>query len=168
MCCQLRTKIYHSALFSDPLLLVHLLLGSWKYTYGLIMDGNFKAEHLHDWKAEDQVWLMDGLGFMVSWVEQDLSFCNKYSARGDPPTVSDSNSTHVTYYFMKWSSCNNHHAVNQANASHRNLEASSIGGTACVWHGYFVPHSTVDFQKGERWVNCITCVISELTLPQAN
>ena len=33
------------------------------------MDGNFKAEHLHDQKAEDQVWLMDGLGFMVSQAE---------------------------------------------------------------------------------------------------
>ena len=33
------------------------------------MDGNFKAEHLHDRKAEDQVWLMDGLGFMVSRAE---------------------------------------------------------------------------------------------------
>ena len=33
------------------------------------MDGNFKAEHLHDRKAKDQVWLMDGLGFMVSQAE---------------------------------------------------------------------------------------------------
>ena len=30
------------------------------------MDGNFKAEHLHDWNSDDQVSLMDGLGFMVS------------------------------------------------------------------------------------------------------
>ena len=69
MCFQLQVKIYHSALFSDPLLLVHWLLGSWKYTCGLIMDDNFKAENLHDQKAEDQDWLMDGLGFMVSEAE---------------------------------------------------------------------------------------------------
>lgn len=30
------------------------------------MDGNFKAEHLRDKRAEDQVWLVDGLGFMVT------------------------------------------------------------------------------------------------------
>jgi len=30
------------------------------------MDGNFKAEHLKDEQEDDQVWLMDGLGFMVS------------------------------------------------------------------------------------------------------
>ena len=30
------------------------------------MDGNFKAEHLHDRNSDNQVSLMDGLGFMVS------------------------------------------------------------------------------------------------------
>jgi hypothetical protein len=31
------------------------------------MDGNFKAEHLHDKNPQDQVWLMmDGLGYMVA------------------------------------------------------------------------------------------------------
>ena len=29
------------------------------------MDGNLKAEHLPDWRLGDQVWLMDGLGYMV-------------------------------------------------------------------------------------------------------
>lgn len=30
------------------------------------MDGNFKADHLHDKRPEDQVWIMDGRGFQVS------------------------------------------------------------------------------------------------------
>ena len=29
------------------------------------MDGNFKAEHLPDRHPGDQVWLMDGQGYMV-------------------------------------------------------------------------------------------------------
>ncbi|KAI5998479.1 hypothetical protein EDC04DRAFT_2872174 [Pisolithus marmoratus] len=29
-------------------------------------------------------------------------------------------------------------------------EVRGIGATACAWHGCFVPHSVVDFQKGER------------------
>lgn len=33
------------------------------------MDGNFKAEHLQDRKADNQVWLMDGHGFAVSHAE---------------------------------------------------------------------------------------------------
>ncbi|KAG1813484.1 hypothetical protein DFJ58DRAFT_850669 [Suillus subalutaceus] len=40
--------------------------------------------------------------------------------------------------------------VNQANASRHKLEATGIGGCACAHHGCFVPHSIVDFQKGER------------------
>jgi hypothetical protein len=38
---------------------------SWKYTRSFVMDGNFKAEHLHPIKPFDEVWLSDGLGFMV-------------------------------------------------------------------------------------------------------
>lgn len=30
------------------------------------MDGNFKAEHMHDKSPADQVYLMDGRGYMVS------------------------------------------------------------------------------------------------------
>ncbi|KIK72083.1 hypothetical protein PAXRUDRAFT_181330, partial [Paxillus rubicundulus Ve08.2h10] len=41
-------------------------LSNWKYNWMLIMDGNFKAEHLYDRQTDRQVWLMDGLGFMVS------------------------------------------------------------------------------------------------------
>ncbi|KAG1721118.1 hypothetical protein EDB19DRAFT_2029710 [Suillus lakei] len=51
------------------------------------------------------------------------------------------------------SDCNNHRAVNQANASRQRLEATGIGGCACARHGCFVPHSMVDFQKGERQMN---------------
>ncbi|KAG1866912.1 hypothetical protein F4604DRAFT_1505302, partial [Suillus subluteus] len=51
------------------------------------------------------------------------------------------------------SDCNNYRAVNQANTSHHKLEATGIGGCACARHGCFVPHSMVDFQKGERQMN---------------
>ncbi|KIK73816.1 hypothetical protein PAXRUDRAFT_77363, partial [Paxillus rubicundulus Ve08.2h10] len=40
-------------------------LSNWKYNWMLIMDGNFKAD-LYDRQTDRQVWLMDGLGFMVS------------------------------------------------------------------------------------------------------
>ena len=47
------------------------------------MDGNFKAKHLHDQKAKDQVWLMDGLGFMVSRAE----YKTYHSATNTPQEV---------------------------------------------------------------------------------
>ncbi|KAG1818960.1 hypothetical protein DFJ58DRAFT_850222 [Suillus subalutaceus] len=50
------------------------------------------------------------------------------------------------------SSCSNHRAVNAANISRSNLRATGVGATACARHGCFVPHSIVDFQKGEKRV----------------
>ncbi|KAG1851392.1 hypothetical protein F4604DRAFT_1507324, partial [Suillus subluteus] len=42
------------------------------------------------------------------------------------------------------SKCNNHRAVNQANASHHRLEATGIGRCACAIHGCFVPHAMMN------------------------
>ncbi|KAG1841465.1 hypothetical protein C8R48DRAFT_751179 [Suillus tomentosus] len=98
----------------------------WLYGHSLVMDGNFKAKHLHPTNADDEVWLMDGLGFMVG------------------RNATDS---------MQRSECNNHWVVNQANASRHKLEATGIGRCACARHRCFVPHSMVDFQKGERQMN---------------
>ncbi|KIK73380.1 hypothetical protein PAXRUDRAFT_178597, partial [Paxillus rubicundulus Ve08.2h10] len=57
---------------------------------------------------------------------------------------------HALMFRKKQSACNNHRAVNQANSLCTRLEATGIGATACACHGCFVPHSVVDFQKGER------------------
>ncbi|KAG1722601.1 uncharacterized protein EDB91DRAFT_1255997 [Suillus paluster] len=105
-----------------------------KYTRSYVMDGNFKAEHLHPKNLEDEVWLTDGLGFMVGNARY------KGHLEGAKDTI-------------ERSSCNNHRAVNQANASWHKLETTGIGGCACARHGCFVPHSMVDFQKGERQMN---------------
>jgi len=107
---------------------------SWLMTRYLVMDGNFKAKHMHPVNPSDEVSLMDGLGFMVSddRYKSHLAIARDHVQRSD---------------------CNNHRAVNQANASRQRLEATGIGGCACARHGCFVPHSMVDFQKGERFVH---------------
>ncbi|KAG1723451.1 hypothetical protein EDB19DRAFT_1898080 [Suillus lakei] len=107
---------------------------SWIYSRSLVMDGNFKAEHLHAVNPINEVSLMDGHGFMVG--------DSKYKAH--LAQVKDA---------IQRSECNNHHMVNQANASHHQLEATGIGGCACARHGCFIPHAMVDFQKGERQMN---------------
>ncbi|KAG1738640.1 uncharacterized protein EDB91DRAFT_1237709 [Suillus paluster] len=107
---------------------------SWLITRSLVMDGNFKAEHMHPVNPSDEVSLMDGLAFMVS----DERYKSHLSIAQDHVQKSD---------------CNNHQAVNQANASRQRLEATGIGGCACARHGCFVPHSMVDFQRGERQMN---------------
>ncbi|KAI5986651.1 hypothetical protein EDD15DRAFT_2373117 [Pisolithus albus] len=109
-------------------------LDDWKYTRAVVMDGNFKAEHMHERRPDDQVWLMDGRGFMVR----------------NPPYQAYLKATpHIT----EKSSCNNHKVISQASASHGKLNSTGVGATACAWHGCFYPHSVVDFQKGERQLN---------------
>ncbi|KAG2047683.1 hypothetical protein BDR06DRAFT_1029451 [Suillus hirtellus] len=53
---------------------------SWLYAQSLVMDSNFKAEHLHPTHLEDEVWLTDGQCFMahlaiakdIHWVNESL------------------------------------------------------------------------------------------------
>ncbi|KAG0692273.1 hypothetical protein DFH29DRAFT_985846 [Suillus ampliporus] len=126
--------------FAGPLLPLHVLspginvtlptqddetTPGWLYSCSLVMDGNFKAEHLHPAHPEDEVWLTDGQSFMVARA--------RYQAHLGMPRISAQR------------------AVNQANASWHKLEATGIGGCACARHGCFVPNSMVDFQKGERY-----------------
>ncbi|KIK71799.1 hypothetical protein PAXRUDRAFT_22816 [Paxillus rubicundulus Ve08.2h10] len=84
------------------------------------MDGNFKAEHMHDKKLDDQVFLMNGMGYMVGWKK----YHDYLKAAKDTPKRSD---------------CNNHRAVNQANAHRHELEATRIGG--CVNMDYALSHA---------------------------
>ncbi|KAG1888830.1 hypothetical protein F4604DRAFT_1915893 [Suillus subluteus] len=107
---------------------------AWLYLRSLVMDGNFKAKHMFPANPTDEVALTDGLGFMVGNGRYKLHLTEAQD-------------------IVHRSDCNNHRAVNQANASHHKLEATGIGGCACARHGCFVPHSMVDFQKEERQMN---------------
>ncbi|KIN95757.1 hypothetical protein M404DRAFT_165012, partial [Pisolithus tinctorius Marx 270] len=109
-------------------------LDHWQFTHTVVMDGNFKAEHMHERKSEDQVRLMDGLGYMVT-----------------NPNYADY--LKATPHIVEKSTCNNHRAISQANAARGKLHATGIGATACAWHGCFYLHCVVDFQKGERQLN---------------
>ncbi|KAG1867096.1 hypothetical protein C8R48DRAFT_747493 [Suillus tomentosus] len=93
-----------------------LLDPSWKYTRSFVMDRNFKAEHLHPIKPFDEVWLSDGLGFMVGKDRYKMHLAEAADT-------------------VEKSSCNNHRAVNQANAARHKLESTGIGGVACARHG---------------------------------
>ena len=43
-------------------------------------------------------------------------------------------------------------AVTEANTNRQILESTGLSAAACAQHGCFIPHSIVDFQKGERLV----------------
>ncbi|KAI5980405.1 hypothetical protein F5J12DRAFT_789308 [Pisolithus orientalis] len=100
----------------------------------LVMDGNFKAEHMHPKDAGSKAWLMDGKGYMVT----SQPYKEYLSGTKNVVEILD---------------CSNHQAVNQANANWQQLTSTGIGGCACAWHGCFVLHAMVDFQKGKQQVN---------------
>ncbi|KAI6006503.1 hypothetical protein F5J12DRAFT_782792 [Pisolithus orientalis] len=106
----------------------------WTLARSLVMDGNFKAEHMHPKDAGSKAWLMDGKGYMVT----SQPYKEYLSGTKNVVEILD---------------CSNHWAVNQANANQQQLASTGIGGCACAWHGCFVPHAMVDFQKGKQQVN---------------
>ncbi|KAG1787885.1 uncharacterized protein HD556DRAFT_1312463 [Suillus plorans] len=99
------------------------------------MDGNFKAEHLHPTHPEDEVWLTDVQCFMVSK--------DQYKAH-----------LAIANNIIQPSECNNHRAINQANASPHTLEGTRIGSCG--------------FSKGQTYNKHFWCRVNEslyLSLP---
>ncbi|KAM6493319.1 hypothetical protein JOM56_011453, partial [Amanita muscaria] len=99
-----------------------------------VLDGNFTAQHMKMKRPEDNVALSDGLGYMV----------NEKCYQSHIRSAADNKDK---------SACHNHRVVNSANTNKSNLRATGIGATACARHGCFVPHSVVDFYKGEQQKN---------------
>ncbi|KAI6000355.1 hypothetical protein F5J12DRAFT_784372 [Pisolithus orientalis] len=121
----------------------------WTLARSLVMDGNFKAEHMHPKDTGSKAWLMDGKGYMVA----SQPYKEYLSSTKNVVEISD---------------CSNHWAVNQANANQQQLTSTGIGGCACAWHGCFVLHAMVNFQKGKQQVNmdyALVHAISHGTVP---
>ncbi|KAI6021294.1 hypothetical protein EDC04DRAFT_2901270 [Pisolithus marmoratus] len=117
------------------------LPADWKVQYDrdtvtrqYVVDGNFTAQHMKMNKPELDVALSDGKGYMVSEVPYQSHLQQSLDSK-------------------ERSTCSNHRAINAANINKSNLWSTGIGATACAHHGCFVPHSVVDFQKGERYMN---------------
>ncbi|KAF8263675.1 hypothetical protein EI94DRAFT_1772867 [Lactarius quietus] len=96
-----------------------------------IMDGNFAAEHMRCRSEDKDVPLSPRMAFMA----------NPEHTRPTLKVVRN-----------PFNTCNTYKAIEQANSSRPHLDVTGIGATACC-HGFFVPTSVVDFQKGERQVN---------------
>ncbi|KAI6041138.1 hypothetical protein EDC04DRAFT_2601888 [Pisolithus marmoratus] len=99
-----------------------------------VIDGNFTAQHMKMNKPELDVALSDGEGYMVAEAPYQSHLKQSLDSK-------------------ERSTCSNHRAINAANINKSNLWSTGIGATACAQHGCFVPHSVVDFQKGERYMN---------------
>ncbi|KAI6105115.1 hypothetical protein EV401DRAFT_1873905 [Pisolithus croceorrhizus] len=114
-----------------------------------VIDGNFTAQHMKMNKPEMDVSLSDGKGYMVSEIP--------YQSHLQQSVDNKERST-----------CSNHRAINAANINKSNLRSTGIGATACARHGCFVPHSVVDFQKGERYMNTDYSICNALSYHSEN
>ncbi|KAK7692299.1 hypothetical protein QCA50_003924 [Cerrena zonata] len=105
----------------------------WKYMSTLLGDGNFKQEHLKMKYPEQDIALSDGHGYMVG----KAGFDEYMKVAPNPGKAA--------------MTCNEHDAVKSQNSTRAHLDATGIGAVACGRHGCFVPHSVVNFQKGEGY-----------------
>ncbi|KAG1830726.1 hypothetical protein DFJ58DRAFT_671542 [Suillus subalutaceus] len=121
---------------------------SWLVMQRYVVDGNFTAQHMNMKQPHLDFTLSDGLGYMVT--EADYK-AHLSSAQESKEVCSIS------------SSCSNHRAVNAANTNQSNLRATGVAATACAHHGCFVPHTVVDFQKGERHMNVDYSICSAIS-----
>jgi len=62
--------------------------------------------------------------------------------------------------------CNEHHALKDRFITHKILDVTEIGATACARHGCFCPGSVVNFAKGESWVTALHLYVLWYTHPR--
>jgi Kyakuja-Dileera-Zisupton transposase len=116
-----------------------------------IMDGNFSAEHMRHCSGENDTPLSAGMAFMAN----PETYKAHLLTGKEMSQVCAWFSSYLTYLIsLKASTCNTYKAIEQANSNRAHLDVTGIGATACN-HGFFVPTSVVDFQKGERYVPSI-------------
>ncbi len=103
----------------------------------ITLAGCWWNDHLQLKKPQSDIQLRDSTGYVVTTTtyKEHLAITNGVQEKSD---------------------CANHKAVNQATRPRKHVDNTGIGAIACARHGFFVPHSIVNFKKGEQWV-CIIC-----------
>ena len=125
----------------------------WVYRRMITSDGNFKADHVRQKSAADDVWLSDGLGMTTRNSEYKTfleSAWNRAMVRF--------NSSH---FFLSWlilftqkAPCEiNFKAIENALLLSKACDISGIVACACARHGCFTPNSIVDLYRGEQQKN---------------
>ena len=100
------------------------------YTQSFAIDGNFTASHQCQKCPEDDVPLTNGEAFMMksSDYKAHLKIAKEFK---QPPCT-----------------CNEFET--NGNLSVAGYDATGIRSVVCLWHGFFQPEATVDFQKREQ------------------
>ncbi|KAG2114043.1 hypothetical protein BD769DRAFT_1363967 [Suillus cothurnatus] len=116
----------------------------WLVMKRFVVDGNFTAHHMNMRQPKLDIFLSDGLGYIVTEREYQAHLASATESK-------------------ERSACSNNQAVNAANTNQSNFQATGVGTTACAHHGCFVPHCIVDFQKGE-WQHAANVIDNSLVI----
>ncbi|KAG6873358.1 hypothetical protein C0992_008824, partial [Termitomyces sp. T32_za158] len=135
----------------------------WKFNRSLMMDGNFKADHVRHRKPARDVWHSEGGGMMAMRDELE-----DYLKRAkEKPTVSDNcpirpSSPNGLYPLLsvrppgniipplQGAPCENtFKAIEKALMINKSCDVTGIVATACTRHGCFAPNSVTNLTRGE-------------------
>ncbi|KAJ3531308.1 hypothetical protein NMY22_g8207 [Coprinellus aureogranulatus] len=106
----------------------------WLYRRYLAGDGNFVLDHLADKGRDPGMSLTRGASYFAEPVRYEKHVKSTRELH-EPPT------------------CNKLRAVSEKNVYKKGYDATGVVAIACARHGFFVPGSMVDLQKGERQLN---------------
>jgi hypothetical protein len=126
-----------------------VLYSYWLRRRILVTDGNFKADHMKMRRPELDVVLTDGEGYFVEDAPYQKHLKEFQDIKQVGIEILITGLFILTTYFQI-NNCNKHNAVNESRTGREHLDCTGVGACACARHGCFVPHSVVDFQKGER------------------
>jgi hypothetical protein len=122
----------------------------WIFRRMLVADGNFKADHVRQKGAGDDIWLSDGTGMMT----ERAGYQDFLKNAKERSTVSSKYSGDTTSHFSQKAPCENtFRAIEQAMLFSKACDITGIVAIACARHGCFAPNSIVDLFRGEQQKN---------------
>jgi len=125
----------------------------WVFRRVVTADGNFKADHVRQKSAADDIWLSDGLGMTTKNSDYNLFLETAW----ERSTVSECQVTFFLsrqIYLTQKAPCEtNFRAIENALLFSKACDISGIVAIACARHGCFAPNSIVDLFRGEQQKN---------------
>ncbi|KAH9900052.1 uncharacterized protein BXZ73DRAFT_111633 [Epithele typhae] len=109
-----------------------------EYPASTAHDGSFNLEHMVMRNPADNVSFVDGDLYFVAQERFDAHLKDALTRAKDERVAA---------------TCNEHRATKESLGGKAHLDATGIGASACSRHGFFIPHTVVDFQRGEAQRN---------------
>jgi hypothetical protein len=124
----------------------------WVYRRVVTADGNFKADHVRQKSAAEDVWLSDGLGMTTTNLEYNAFLESAWNRA--TVSLKQSASFGVGSFSSQKAPCEiNFKAIENAMLFSKACDVTGIVACACARHGCFAPNSIVNLFRGEQQKN---------------